>query len=75
MLHLGYTTFTYKTKQKNETVKEGGFSLENYAHSCETNLPEKMAAGLRTLLITFQAIYAISRLFFVRLEGPKSLET
>ena len=43
VLHLSYSTFAYKTKQKNETVKEGGLVLKIMHDSCETNLPEKMA--------------------------------
>ena len=62
------------TKQnKKRNSKRRRFSLENYAHSCETNLPEKMAAGLRSLDNFLQEV--LFQNFFIRLEGPKSLET
>ena len=49
-------------QNKKRNSKKGGFSLEDYAHSCETNLPEKMAAGLRSLYNFLQEC-ALSRLF------------
>ena len=74
MLHLGYTTFTYKTRQKNKTVKKGGLVLKIMHNSCETNLPVKMAAGLKSLLITFSKKSMLFQDFFVRLESPLKLK-
>ena len=72
---FGLYNIYLQNKAKNETVKEGGLVLKIMHDSCETNLPEKMAAGLRSLLITFSKKSMLFQDFFVHLEGRKSLET
>ena len=71
---FGLYNIYLQNKTKNETVKGGGLVLKIMHNSCETNLPEKMAAGL-SLLIIFSKTSMLFQNFFVRPEGPKSLET
>ena len=59
---FGLYNIYLQNKTKNKTVKEGGLVLKIMHDSCETNLPEEMAAGLRSL-DNFSKKSALSRLF------------
>ena len=72
---FGLYNIYLQNKTKNETVKEGGFSLENYAHSCQTNLPEKMATGLRSLDNFLQGVCSFKTfLYALRVRSPLKLK-